>query len=67
MAILSINPATGETLKTFQPLSDAQLEVKLQLAADAFSSFKTLAFRQRAQMMNKAAEILKKKRNPSHG
>jgi succinate-semialdehyde dehydrogenase/glutarate-semialdehyde dehydrogenase len=36
MAIATINPATGQVLKTFEPLSDAQLEVKLQKAADTF-------------------------------
>ncbi len=34
MAIATINPATGQVLKTFEPLSDAQIEVKLQKAAD---------------------------------
>ena len=38
MAIATINPATGELLKSFEPLTDAQIEVKLQKAADTFSS-----------------------------
>jgi succinate-semialdehyde dehydrogenase / glutarate-semialdehyde dehydrogenase len=62
MAIVSINPATGETLKTFQPLTEAQLEVKLQLAADAFSSFRKFSFAQRAKMMNNAATILEQEK-----
>jgi len=33
MAIATINPATGQVIKTFEPLSDAQIEVKLQKAA----------------------------------
>jgi hypothetical protein len=28
MAIATINPAMGQVLKTFEPLSDAQLELK---------------------------------------
>jgi succinate-semialdehyde dehydrogenase/glutarate-semialdehyde dehydrogenase len=64
MAIVSINPATGETLKTFEPLSEAQLEVKLRLAAEAFSSFSKLAFARRAQMMNNVAAILDKEKEP---
>ncbi len=51
-------------MKTFAPLSEAQLEVKLQLAADAFSSFRKLTFAQRAQMMNNAAAILEKEKEP---
>src|SRR5438094_1400921 len=58
MAIASINPATGQVLKTFEPLSDAQIEKKLQLAADTFSKFRKLSFRERARMMARAGEIL---------
>lgn len=58
MAIASINPATGELLKSFEPLSDLQLEEKLQRAASAFSKHKKTSFTERARMMNKAAEIL---------
>ena len=35
MTIASTNPATGETLKTFPPDSDAVLEEKLRKAAAA--------------------------------
>ena len=37
MAIATINPATGETLKTFEPLSDEELEDRLARAAAAFA------------------------------
>ncbi len=56
--IASINPATGELLQTFDPLTDAQIEQKLQLAAETFPKFRGLAFAQRASLMNRAAEIL---------
>jgi succinate-semialdehyde dehydrogenase/glutarate-semialdehyde dehydrogenase len=58
MAIATINPATGELLKTFEPLTDAQIETKLQKAADVFSTYRKVPFAQRAQMMQKAAAIL---------
>ncbi|MDP9158768.1 MAG: NAD-dependent succinate-semialdehyde dehydrogenase [Acidobacteriota bacterium] len=58
MAISSVNPATGELLKTFEGLSDTQLEEKLRLAASAFTKHKKLPFPERARLMNKAAEIL---------
>lgn len=58
MAIATINPATGEVVKTFEPLSDAQLEVKLQKAADTFLSYRKVPFAERARMMMKAAAIL---------
>ena len=62
MAIATINPATGEVLKTFEPLSDAQLELKLQKAADTFLSYRKVPFAERARMMMKAAEILEQEK-----
>lgn len=58
MTIASINPATGETLKTFEALSDSQVEEKLRLAITAFSEFRKMTFAERAARMRKAAEIL---------
>src|SRR6202521_3872622 len=58
MAIASINPATGEVLKTFEPLTASQIEAKLSLAAKTFETFRKTSFAERARMMNKAAEIL---------
>ena len=58
MAIASINPATGELFKSFEPLSDAQIEGKLKRAAEAFSKYKRTPFAERARMMVKVAEIL---------
>src|SRR5215469_2037567 len=58
MAIATVNPATGQVLKTFEALSDAQLEVKLQKAADTFSSYRKTPFVERARMMIEAGAIL---------
>jgi succinate-semialdehyde dehydrogenase/glutarate-semialdehyde dehydrogenase len=58
MSIATINPATGETLKTFEALSDSQLEERLQLAVKAFGEFRKNTFAQRGAWMQKAAEIL---------
>jgi succinate-semialdehyde dehydrogenase / glutarate-semialdehyde dehydrogenase len=58
MAIATINPATGQLLRTFEPLSDAQIEGKLQLASAAFSRYRKVSFAERAGMMVKAGEIL---------
>ena len=63
MAIASINPATGETLKTFEPLTSSQVETKLQLAADTFQTFRKTTFAERARMMNRAAEILENEKH----
>src|SRR5712692_5181652 len=58
MPIASTNPATGETLKTFESLPEPQLEEKLQRAADTFRIYRRTSFAERAQMMTRAAEIL---------
>jgi len=58
MAIATINPATGETLKTFPPLSSQEIEQKISRAARLFPKFSSLSFADRAKMMLKAAEIL---------
>jgi succinate-semialdehyde dehydrogenase / glutarate-semialdehyde dehydrogenase len=58
MAIASINPTTGETLKTFKALTAAQIEEKLQLAADTFRGYRRTPFADRSRMMQRAADIL---------
>ena len=58
MAIATINPATGQVIKTFDPLSDSQVDEKIQRAAEVFPKFRKLTFAERAQMMRKAADIL---------
>lgn len=63
MAIATINPATGQVLKTFDALSDSQVDEKIQRAADAFPKFRELGFAERARMMRKAADILESEKN----
>jgi succinate-semialdehyde dehydrogenase/glutarate-semialdehyde dehydrogenase len=58
MPIASTNPATGQTIRSFQPLSAAQLEAKLQCAADAYQRHRRTSFAERAKLMFRAAEIL---------
>lgn len=58
MAIASINPVTGEVLKTFTPLTEIELESKLALADRTFATYKYTSFRDRAQWMHQAATIL---------
>jgi succinate-semialdehyde dehydrogenase/glutarate-semialdehyde dehydrogenase len=58
MAIASINPATGETLKTFEPLSHQQLNEKLQRAHETFQTYQRTGFAERVPLMSRAAEIL---------
>ncbi len=63
MAIATINPATGEVVKTFEPLSAAQIEQRLQLAVAAFRKHRQTKFAERAIRMIRAAEILEKEKD----
>ncbi len=63
MAIATVNPATGELIKSFEPLPAAQIEEKLKLATSAFRLYRHTPFAERAQKMLKAAEILEKEKN----
>ncbi|HET9040607.1 MAG TPA: NAD-dependent succinate-semialdehyde dehydrogenase [Gemmatimonadales bacterium] len=58
MAIATINPATGETLKTFTPLTADELEARLACAESAYRRHRRTSFADRRRMMLKAAEIL---------
>ena len=60
MAISSIDPSTGKTLQTFEEATDAQVERKLGQALRAFETQRKLSFEERAQRMNKAADILER-------
>ena len=58
MAIATINPATGETLKTYDELSEAEVERCLAAAAAAYASYRLTSFADRAGWMRQAADIL---------
>ena len=58
MTIATIDPATGNVLKTFEPHSDGQVEAKLERAAKAFVRYRTYSFEERAKAMIKAGDIL---------
>ena len=60
MPIATINPATGETLETFQPLSTSEIEQKLELAVTTFRCERKTPFAERARRMLKAAQILER-------
>jgi succinate-semialdehyde dehydrogenase/glutarate-semialdehyde dehydrogenase len=60
MSIATVNPATGETLKTFSALTPVEIEQKLQLAVTAFQAERKTPFAERARRMRKAADILER-------
>ncbi len=58
VAIATINPATGQTVKTFDEMSEADVERCLAAAAAAYASYRLTSFDDRAGWMRRAAGIL---------
>jgi succinate-semialdehyde dehydrogenase/glutarate-semialdehyde dehydrogenase len=58
MAIATINPATGETVKEFAALTEQEIEERLKRAVEAFKAHRRASFAERAGKMLRAAEIL---------
>jgi succinate-semialdehyde dehydrogenase/glutarate-semialdehyde dehydrogenase len=63
MAIATINPATGEMIRTFDPLSGKELDRKLALADATFQRYRLTSFAERSQMMLAAADILEQEQD----
>src|ERR1041384_4195315 len=63
MPIESINPATGEKLKTYSETSTADVGSFVQQAYDAFLEWRRVDFGERAVKMKSAADLLRKTRD----
>jgi succinate-semialdehyde dehydrogenase/glutarate-semialdehyde dehydrogenase len=59
MGIQSINPATGEILETFELYSQEQIDEALDQARQAFLSWRTTTFAQRAEHLLRVARYLR--------
>lgn len=60
--IATINPATGETIRTFDALVESELDEKLQRAVEAFQAYRRTSFKDRARWMACSAEILEREK-----
>jgi succinate-semialdehyde dehydrogenase/glutarate-semialdehyde dehydrogenase len=58
MAIATTNPTTGETLKTYEPLSDEALEEKIARAATAFADYRLTSVEDRVGWLHSAGDVL---------
>lgn len=63
MIFKSINPFTQEVIAEHQVLTNAQLDEKLALAESAFKNWRTTSFQERADKMQKVANILRASKN----
>ncbi|MEV5600450.1 NADP-dependent succinic semialdehyde dehydrogenase [Streptomyces sp. NPDC052299] len=58
MPIATVNPANGETLRTFDALEDDEIEQRIAAADTAFRAYRTTTFAERARLLNRAADLL---------
>ena len=61
MTIATVNPATGETLATFDQLNAGQIESALQKAAEAAVLNRRRSFADRAKQMTRVASLLEER------
>jgi succinate-semialdehyde dehydrogenase / glutarate-semialdehyde dehydrogenase len=58
MPIATINPTTGETVKTFDGLSESELDDRLERAARAFRAYRLTSVDERVGWLRAAADLL---------
>ncbi|MEU0744104.1 NADP-dependent succinic semialdehyde dehydrogenase [Streptomyces sp. NPDC006134] len=58
MPIATVNPANGETLRTYDAMDEDEIERRLRLAEATFRTYRTTPFDERARLMHAAADLL---------
>ncbi|MGA8180184.1 MAG: NAD-dependent succinate-semialdehyde dehydrogenase [Desulfobacterales bacterium] len=58
MTLTAINPATGDTIKTYEQTPFDEAVKRIETAHQAFTAWKRTNFSQRAELMKKASQIL---------
>lgn len=58
--IASVNPATGETVRTFTPATSAEIDSAIARAAARFAEYRRTDFAQRARWMHATADLLER-------
>jgi succinate-semialdehyde dehydrogenase/glutarate-semialdehyde dehydrogenase len=59
MTMEAINPATGEVIKTYATMTDDEVKKAIGASHETFLSWKNVPFPERAQLMKKAARVLR--------
>jgi succinate-semialdehyde dehydrogenase/glutarate-semialdehyde dehydrogenase len=58
MGIATIDPTSNETLKTYPPFSDEEVDARIERVANAFTAYRKTSFADRARWLVAAAELL---------
>jgi len=62
MPITSVNPATGKPIRTYEEMTPGQVAAAVTQAHDTWLTWRTTTFAARAQLMKKAAGILRERK-----
>jgi succinate-semialdehyde dehydrogenase / glutarate-semialdehyde dehydrogenase len=62
MAIESVNPATGETIRTYEEMTFEEVGGILERAHEAFLAWRNVGFAERARHLRRAAAVLRDRR-----
>jgi succinate-semialdehyde dehydrogenase/glutarate-semialdehyde dehydrogenase len=63
MPIATVNPATGETVRTFEPLSERDISLHLDRGVEAFHRWRRTPVADRAGVVSRAGEILERNKD----
>ncbi|MGB1581815.1 MAG: aldehyde dehydrogenase family protein, partial [Nevskiales bacterium] len=63
MSIQSVNPATGETLQSYDTHGAEAIEIRLQQASAAFTAWRATPMSERSQLMRAVAESLQQRQH----
>ena len=63
MAIASINPANGETVKTYREMTPQEAAAAVDEAHETWKSWRATSFAERARLMKKTSAILRGRKN----
>jgi len=62
MTIASVNPATGQRIKTYDEMTPAQVSAAVAQAHEAWKSWRKTSFADRGKLMKSAGEILRRRK-----
>jgi succinate-semialdehyde dehydrogenase/glutarate-semialdehyde dehydrogenase len=63
MSLDTINPATGETVKSYDEMSDAQVDNLLEETQTTFQHWSKTPFATRAKLMHRAGDVLEQRKS----
>ena len=62
MSIQTINPATNKVVKSFEEMTDKQVEQSLEQSDITFHEWKKTSYPERAAVLNKVASLMREKK-----